>query len=111
MLQLLLKASQDKKFVCEEAERTLKTMVVSTASIPLLHKVKVYVKHGNMRVRAKAAVSVAQCVSKMVCNESFGLLFFCFSCFLSDLMRIFVTVIGCWRDERIRTCSVSTNVC
>ncbi|PWA98894.1 ARM repeat superfamily protein [Artemisia annua] len=69
MLQLLLKASQDKKFVCEEAERTLKTMVVSTASIPLLHKVKVYVKHGNMRVRAKAAVSVAQCVSKMDVGE------------------------------------------
>ncbi|GKA31179.1 TOG array regulator of axonemal microtubules protein 1, partial [Tanacetum coccineum] len=37
MLQLLLKASQNKKFVCEEAERTLKTMVVSTTSIPLLH--------------------------------------------------------------------------
>ncbi|GJV21497.1 putative reverse transcriptase domain-containing protein [Tanacetum coccineum] len=37
MLQLLLKASQDKKFVCEEAERMLNTMVVSTASIPLLH--------------------------------------------------------------------------
>ncbi|GJV76424.1 TOG array regulator of axonemal microtubules protein 1 [Tanacetum coccineum] len=68
MLQLLLKASQDKKFVCEEAERTLKTMVVSTASIPLLQKVKVYAKHGNMRVRAKAAVSIAQCVSKMVCK-------------------------------------------
>nr|GEV18476.1 retrovirus-related Pol polyprotein from transposon TNT 1-94 [Tanacetum cinerariifolium] len=66
MLQLLLKASQDKKFVCEEAERTLMTMVVSTASIPLLHKVKVYAKHGNMRVRAKVVVSVAQCVSKMV---------------------------------------------
>ncbi|KAI7726458.1 hypothetical protein M8C21_018348, partial [Ambrosia artemisiifolia] len=65
MLQLLLKASQDKKFVCEEAERTLKTMVVSTTPIPLLHKLKVYVKHANMRVRAKAAVSISHCVSKM----------------------------------------------
>ncbi|GJR94151.1 TOG array regulator of axonemal microtubules protein 1 [Tanacetum coccineum] len=69
MLQLLLKASQDKKFVCEEAERTLKTMVVSTASIPLLQKVKVYAKHGNMRVRAKAAVSIAQYVE----DERIGL--------------------------------------
>ncbi|GJX70032.1 TOG array regulator of axonemal microtubules protein 1 [Tanacetum coccineum] len=69
MLQLLLKASQDKKFVCEEAERTLKTMVVSTASIPLLYKVKVYAKHGNMRVRAKAVVSIAQCVSKMLHDD------------------------------------------
>ncbi|GKE66183.1 TOG array regulator of axonemal microtubules protein 1, partial [Tanacetum coccineum] len=41
MVQLLLKHSQDKKFVCEEAERTFKTMVVSTASIPLLQNVKV----------------------------------------------------------------------
>ncbi|MFS7928493.1 putative armadillo-like helical, CLASP domain, TOG domain-containing protein [Helianthus anomalus] len=69
MLQLLLKASQDKKFVCEEAERTLNTMVVSTTPIPLLHKLKVYVKHANMRVRAKAAVSISQCVSKMETGE------------------------------------------
>lgn len=66
MLQLLLKASQDKKFVCEEAERTLKTMVAFIAPIPLLHKLKGYVSHGNMRVRAKAAVSISHCVSKMV---------------------------------------------
>nr|XP_043629696.1 TOG array regulator of axonemal microtubules protein 1 [Erigeron canadensis] len=69
MLQLLLKASQDKKFVCEEAERTLNTMVVSTTPIPLLHKLKVYVSHGNMRVRAKAAVSISHCVSKMEMGE------------------------------------------
>ncbi|XP_071730454.1 uncharacterized protein [Rutidosis leptorrhynchoides] len=65
MLQLLLKASQDKKFVCEEAERTLNTMVVFTTPIPLLNKLKLYVSHSNMRVRAKAAVSISQCVSKM----------------------------------------------
>ncbi|KAK9065605.1 hypothetical protein SSX86_015006 [Deinandra increscens subsp. villosa] len=69
MLQLLLKASQDKKFVCEEAERTLNTMVVSTTPIPLLQKLKVYVTHGNMRVRAKAAVSISHCVTKMGMGE------------------------------------------
>ncbi|XP_076912764.1 uncharacterized protein LOC143571149 [Bidens hawaiensis] len=69
MLQLLLKASQDKKFVCEEAERTLKKMVESTTPIPLLHKLKVYVTHANMRVRAKAAVSISHCVSKMETGE------------------------------------------
>ncbi|CAI9260696.1 unnamed protein product [Lactuca saligna] len=69
MLQLLLKASQDKKFVCEEAERTLKTMVAFIAPIPLLHKLKGYVSHGNMRVRAKAAVSISHCVSKMDVGE------------------------------------------
>ncbi|XP_076894899.1 uncharacterized protein LOC143547333 [Bidens hawaiensis] len=69
MLQLLLKASQDKKFVCEEAERTLNKMVESTTPIPLLHKLKVYVTHANMRVRAKAAVSISHCVSKMEKEE------------------------------------------
>ncbi|KVH91587.1 TOG array regulator of axonemal microtubules protein 1 [Cynara cardunculus var. scolymus] len=69
ILQLLLKASQDKKFVCEEAERSLNTMVVSTTPIPLLQKLKGYVNHGNMRVRAKAAVSISRCVSKMEMEE------------------------------------------
>lgn len=78
MLQLLLKASQDKKFVCEEAERTLNTMVASTTPIPLLHKLKVYVSHGNMRVRAKAAVSISHCVSKMVCKITLLWLYLCY---------------------------------
>ncbi|KAL4564928.1 hypothetical protein LXL04_029004 [Taraxacum kok-saghyz] len=69
ILQLLLKASQDKKFVCEEAEKTLKTMVAFIAPIPLLHKLKAYVSHGNMRVRAKAAVSISHSVSKMNVGE------------------------------------------
>ncbi|KAI3692384.1 hypothetical protein L6452_32198 [Arctium lappa] len=69
ILQLLLKASQDKRFVCEEAERSLNTMVGSTTPIPLLQKLKGYVSHGNMRVRAKAAVSISHCVSKMEVEE------------------------------------------
>ncbi|KAH7573573.1 hypothetical protein ACOSP7_007325 [Xanthoceras sorbifolium] len=65
LLQLLLKASQDKKFVCEEADRTLKVMVDSITPLPLLHKLKAYVSHTNMRIRAKAAISISNCVSKM----------------------------------------------
>lgn len=65
LLQLLLKASQDKKFVCEEADRTLKTMVESMSPLLLLHKLRAYVGHFNLRVRAKAAVSISNCVSKM----------------------------------------------
>ncbi|TXG71732.1 hypothetical protein EZV62_000311 [Acer yangbiense] len=65
LLQLLLKASQDKKFVCEEADRTLKVMVDSITPLPLLHKLKTYVSHNNMRIRAKAAISISNCVSKM----------------------------------------------
>lgn len=65
LLQLLLKASQDKKFVCEEADKALKAMVESMTPLPLLHKLHTYVKHSNMRIRAKAAISISHCVSKM----------------------------------------------
>ncbi|KAL2341765.1 hypothetical protein Fmac_009705 [Flemingia macrophylla] len=75
LLQLLLKASQDKRFVCEEADRALGLMVSSMTPLPLLQKLRVYVSHKNLRVRAKAAVSVSDCVSKMGLEqmEEFGL--------------------------------------
>ncbi|GAA0140842.1 non-motor microtubule binding protein [Lithospermum erythrorhizon] len=75
MLQLLMKASQDKKFVCEEAEKALKTLVDSLTPLPLLQKLRANVSHSNMRVRAKAAVSISNCVSKMEQEETkeFGL--------------------------------------
>ncbi|ESW10907.1 hypothetical protein PHAVU_009G248300 [Phaseolus vulgaris] len=69
LLQLLLKASQDKKFVCEEADRALGSMVSSMTPLPLLQKLRVYVSHKNPRIRAKAAVSLSNCVSKMVVEE------------------------------------------
>ncbi|CAH2078961.1 unnamed protein product [Thlaspi arvense] len=69
LLQLLMKASQDKKFVCEEADKALNTMVNSVARLPLLRKLKTYVRHSNPRVRAKAAVSTSNCVSKMDLHE------------------------------------------
>ncbi|CAM8988539.1 unnamed protein product [Rhodiola kirilowii] len=75
LLQLLLKASQDKKFVCEEAERALKSMVVSMNPLPLLHKLQKYVNHTNPRIRAKASVSFSNCISKMGLDgaKEFGL--------------------------------------
>ncbi|KAJ7955101.1 ARM repeat superfamily protein [Quillaja saponaria] len=75
LLQLLLKASQDKKFVCEEADRALTSMVGSIAPLPLLHQLHVYVSHANLRIRAKNAVSASKCVSKMGIEEmeEFGL--------------------------------------
>ncbi|XP_074340010.1 uncharacterized protein LOC141677831 [Apium graveolens] len=75
LLQLLLKASQDKKFVCEEAEKALKIMVDSISPLPMLQKLRVYGTHANPRVRAKAAISLSQCVSKMELEEmkQFGL--------------------------------------
>ncbi|XP_027339435.1 TOG array regulator of axonemal microtubules protein 1-like [Abrus precatorius] len=75
LLQLLLKASQDKRFVCEEADRALGSMVGSMTPLPLLQKLRLYVSHTNLRVRAKAAISLSNCVSKMGLKEmeEFGL--------------------------------------
>ncbi|XP_074570733.1 uncharacterized protein LOC141827404 [Curcuma longa] len=65
LLQLLLKASQDKKFVCEEAEKALEKMAMCMPPLPLLKKLQSYVNHANLRVRAKAAISMSKCISKM----------------------------------------------
>ncbi|CAN0900553.1 TOG array regulator of axonemal microtubules protein 1 [Linum grandiflorum] len=65
LLQLLLKSSQDKKFVCEEADRALNSMVRSITPLSLLQKLKVYGTHSNLRVRAKAAVYISNAVAKM----------------------------------------------
>ncbi|RLN25620.1 hypothetical protein C2845_PM07G33760 [Panicum miliaceum] len=65
LLQLLLKASQDKRFVCEEAEKAMRAMAASMPPLPLLKKLKAYVHHANLRVRAKAAVSISHCAARM----------------------------------------------
>ncbi|XP_062182008.1 uncharacterized protein LOC133886270 [Phragmites australis] len=65
LLQLLLKASQDKRFVCEEAEKAMRAMAASMPPLPLLKKLKAYVHHANLRVRAKAAVAISHCASRM----------------------------------------------
>ncbi|KAJ4802130.1 ARM repeat superfamily protein [Rhynchospora pubera] len=65
LLQLLLKASQDKRFVCEEAEKTLETMAMCISPLSLLEKLQSFVTHSNLRVRAKAAVVISKCVGQM----------------------------------------------
>ncbi|KAJ3676164.1 hypothetical protein LUZ60_003576 [Juncus effusus] len=65
LLQLLLKASQDKRFVCEEAEKALDSLNASISPLPLLKKLRSSVTHSNLRVRAKAAVAVSKCVSRL----------------------------------------------
>ncbi|CAK9201951.1 unnamed protein product [Sphagnum jensenii] len=65
LLQLLLKSSQDKRFVCEEAERTLIGMTTSISPQPMLQKLQPYVSHRNPRVRAKAAMCMYNSVSRL----------------------------------------------
>ncbi|KAE8076763.1 hypothetical protein FH972_015390 [Carpinus fangiana] len=75
LLQLLLKSSQDKRFVCEEADKALSAMVGSMNPLSLLNKLRANVSHVNLRIRAKAAISISNCVSKMGLEgmEEFGL--------------------------------------
>ncbi|RWW82323.1 hypothetical protein BHE74_00009233 [Ensete ventricosum] len=42
LLQLLLKASQDKRFLCDEAEKALEKMAVSVSPLPLLKELQSY---------------------------------------------------------------------
>ena len=66
LLQLLLKASQDKRFVCEESDKALNAMVKSMTPLPLLQKLTAYASRGNFRVRAKVAICISNSVSNMV---------------------------------------------
>lgn len=61
-----MKASQDKRFVCEEAEKSLEVMTTWMAPIPLLQKLQPYVKHFNPKVRAKASVCFYNAASRIV---------------------------------------------
>ncbi|GBG59366.1 hypothetical protein CBR_g38394 [Chara braunii] len=65
LLQLLLKASQDKRFVCEEAEKTLFVMIESLAPAAILEKLISYAAHRNPRVRAKATVCVHNSAARL----------------------------------------------
>ncbi|CAH9092369.1 unnamed protein product [Cuscuta epithymum] len=64
LLQLLLKSSQDKRFVCEAAERSLTIMTTWVSPALLLPKLQPYLKNRNPRIRAKAST----CFSKSVPN-------------------------------------------
>ncbi|XP_015695990.1 uncharacterized protein LOC102702588 isoform X2 [Oryza brachyantha] len=62
LVQLFLKSSQDKRFVCEAAEAALISMTSWIAPSALLPKVQPYLKNRNPRIRAKASM----CFSKSV---------------------------------------------
>lgn len=64
LLQLLLKSSQDKRFVCEAAERSLTAMTTWVSPALLLPKLQPYLKNRNPRIRAKASM----CFSRSVPN-------------------------------------------
>ncbi|GER35759.1 ARM repeat superfamily protein [Striga asiatica] len=65
LVQLLLKSSQDKKFVCEAAESALKSLTSSVSPLLLLPKLLPYIKNRNPRIRAKASVCISRSVHEL----------------------------------------------
>ncbi|XP_043724589.1 uncharacterized protein LOC122671447 [Telopea speciosissima] len=65
LVQLLLKSSQDKRFVCDAAERALVAMTTWVSPTLLLPKLQPYLKHKNPRIRAKASMCFCRSVPKL----------------------------------------------
>ncbi|KAF5457234.1 hypothetical protein F2P56_021349 [Juglans regia] len=65
LTQLLLKSSQDKRFVCEAAERALVGMTKWVSPVLLLPKLQPYLKNRNPRIRAKASMCFCRSVPQL----------------------------------------------
>ncbi|KAL6994322.1 hypothetical protein U1Q18_012429 [Sarracenia purpurea var. burkii] len=65
LVQLLLKSSQDKRFVCEAAERALIAMTTWVPPMLLLPKLQPYLKNKNPRIRAKASMCFCRSVPRL----------------------------------------------
>ncbi|XP_010550106.1 PREDICTED: uncharacterized protein LOC104821061 isoform X2 [Tarenaya hassleriana] len=65
LTQLLLKSSQDKRFVCEAAEKALVAMTTYVSPTLLLPKLQPCLKNKNPRIRAKAAMCFSRSVPRL----------------------------------------------
>uniref|UniRef100_A0A0E0NDJ8 TOG domain-containing protein n=1 Tax=Oryza rufipogon TaxID=4529 RepID=A0A0E0NDJ8_ORYRU len=65
LVQLFLKSSQDKRFVCEAAEAALISMTSWIAPSALLPKMQPYLKNRNPRIRAKASMCFSKSVPRL----------------------------------------------
>ncbi|XP_060192469.1 uncharacterized protein LOC132621977 [Lycium barbarum] len=65
LVQLLLKSSQDKRFVCEAAEKALISMTTWVSPVLLLPKLQPYLKNRNPRIRAKASMCISRTVPRL----------------------------------------------
>ncbi|CAI9758608.1 unnamed protein product [Fraxinus pennsylvanica] len=75
LVQLLLKSSQDKRFVCEAAESALKVLTTWVSPVLLLPKLEPYIKNRNPRIRAKASMCICRSVPRLGVDgiEAFGI--------------------------------------
>ncbi|CAN8236399.1 unnamed protein product [Cochlearia groenlandica] len=65
LTQLLLKSSQDKRFVCEAAEKALTAMTKYVSPTLLLPKLQPCLKNRNPRIRAKASLCFSRIVPRL----------------------------------------------
>lgn len=65
LLQLLSRASQDKKFVVEEAENALAHMSTALSPRKVLEALEPFIAHRNPKFRAKATTAVLLCASRL----------------------------------------------
>ncbi|KAL2523360.1 ARM repeat superfamily protein [Forsythia ovata] len=65
LVQLLLKSSQDKRFVCEAAESSLIALTTWVSPILLLPKLEPFIKNRNPRIRAKDSMCVCRSVPQL----------------------------------------------
>ncbi|KAI3462995.1 hypothetical protein Pfo_019658 [Paulownia fortunei] len=75
LVQLLLKSSQDKRFVCEAAESALIALTSWVSPLLLLPKLQPYIKNRNPRIRAKASMCISRSVQRLGVDgiEAFGI--------------------------------------
>ncbi|KZV36135.1 hypothetical protein F511_20267 [Dorcoceras hygrometricum] len=75
LVQLLLKSSQDKRFVCEAAESALITLTNWVSPLSLLPKLQPHIKNRNPRIRAKASMCISRSVPRLGVDgiEEFGI--------------------------------------
>ncbi|KAM3361430.1 hypothetical protein P3S68_016284 [Capsicum galapagoense] len=59
LVQLLRKSSQDKRFVCETAEKALISMTTWVSPVLLLPKLQPYLNNKNPRIRTKASMCIS----------------------------------------------------
>ncbi|WOK96634.1 hypothetical protein Cni_G05341 [Canna indica] len=65
LVQLLLKSSQDKRFVCEAAVAALIAMTTSVSPMLLLPKLLPNLTNKNPRIRAKASMCISRSVPRL----------------------------------------------
>ncbi|KAI3748079.1 hypothetical protein L6452_10935 [Arctium lappa] len=69
LVQLLLKSSQDERFVCEAAEKALVALTTWVSAVLLLPKLQPYLKNRNPRIRAKASTCFSRSVPRLDAEE------------------------------------------